>query len=75
MSHMVSWGMILTSGEFQCWDQIHMAYLSLFSYFDFHPAPNVPGISEKTHGVIPVWAFGTIVESTLPALRMGERVL
>ncbi|KAF8137562.1 hypothetical protein EV363DRAFT_1318335 [Boletus edulis] len=47
-----------------------------FRYFDFHAAPNAPeyGVSPTTHGVTPVWGFGTVVASTLPAIHSGERV-
>lgn len=48
----------------------------LCSYFDFHEAPEDPesGVSPATHGVTPVWGFGTVVASTLPAIHSGERV-
>ncbi|RXW22939.1 hypothetical protein EST38_g2908 [Candolleomyces aberdarensis] len=43
-----------------------------FRYFDFHPAPT----SElaRTHGLIPVWGFGTVVASTHSKIHVGERV-
>lgn len=44
------------------------------SYFDFHPAPEAEGVSQKSHGLIPVWGFGTVVTSTHPKIREGERV-
>jgi len=43
-------------------------------YFDFHPAPTLGSVSPKTHGLIPVWGFGTIVNSTHPRVQAGERV-
>ena len=45
-------------------------------YFDFHEAPEDPesGVSPSTHGVTPVWGFGTVVASTHPAIHSGERV-
>jgi hypothetical protein len=44
-------------------------------YFDFHEAPEGPGVSPSTHGVTPVWGFGTVVAtSTLPVVLLGERV-
>ncbi|EFI28166.1 hypothetical protein CC1G_14193 [Coprinopsis cinerea okayama7 len=43
-----------------------------FRYFDFHPAPT-PEL-EKTHGLIPVWGFGTVVVSKHPKIPVGERV-
>lgn len=48
----------------------------LCSYFDFHEAPEGPesGVSARTHGVTPVWGFGTVVVSTHPAIHSGERV-
>ncbi|KAF8889576.1 hypothetical protein BD779DRAFT_1439025 [Infundibulicybe gibba] len=46
-----------------------------FRYFDFHPAPDVPGVSSPSiHGVIPVWGFGTIARSSHPKIHEGERV-
>ncbi|THU84260.1 hypothetical protein K435DRAFT_971258 [Dendrothele bispora CBS 962.96] len=45
-----------------------------FRYFDFHPAPNEGGISPKTHGVVPVWGFGTVVASSHPKVLVGERL-
>lgn len=45
-------------------------------YFDFHPAPDdsSKNISQKTHGLVPVWGFGTVVESTHARISVGERV-
>ncbi|KAH7926170.1 hypothetical protein BV22DRAFT_1111900 [Leucogyrophana mollusca] len=45
-----------------------------FRYFDFHPAPTVGDVSAQTHGVIPVWGFGTVVTSTHAKIASGERV-
>ncbi|TFK72424.1 hypothetical protein BDN72DRAFT_815966 [Pluteus cervinus] len=45
-----------------------------FRYFDFHPAPETHPVSPHTHGLIPVWGFGTILESTHPKIHAGERV-
>lgn len=45
-----------------------------FRYFDFHPAPRSGTVSPETHGVIPVWGFGTIVRSSHPRIQRGERV-
>ncbi|KAF5335699.1 hypothetical protein D9611_009590 [Ephemerocybe angulata] len=42
------------------------------SYFDFHAAPT-PDLA-KTHGIIPVWGFGTIASSTHSSVQAGERV-
>lgn len=47
---------------------------SLARYFDFHPAPCADTVSPETHGVIPVWGFGTIIESSHPRIQRGERV-
>lgn len=44
-------------------------------YFEFHPAPKTRHTSPKTHGVIPVWGFGTVVESQVAQIQVGERVL
>jgi hypothetical protein len=48
---------------------------SLFNrYFDFHPVPEVGAVSSKTHGLIPVWGFGTVIVSAHPKIHEGERV-
>jgi hypothetical protein len=43
-------------------------------YYDYHPAPEAGTVSYKTHGLVPVWGFGTIVKSTHPRIPEGERV-
>jgi hypothetical protein len=43
-------------------------------YFDYHPAPSTGNVSSKTHGLVPVWGFGTIVASTHSRIKPGERV-
>ncbi|KDR79940.1 hypothetical protein GALMADRAFT_116466 [Galerina marginata CBS 339.88] len=47
-----------------------------FRYFDFHSAPESTdgNCSRKTHGLIPVWGFGTVIKSTHPKISEGERV-
>ncbi|EKM57956.1 uncharacterized protein PHACADRAFT_139428 [Phanerochaete carnosa HHB-10118-sp] len=45
-----------------------------FRYFDFHLAPRANGATPETHGLIPVWGFGTVVESSHPRIGVGERV-
>lgn len=45
-----------------------------FRYFDFHTAPSTGVVSPTTHGLIPVWGFGTIINSTHARIRIGERV-
>jgi len=45
-----------------------------FRYFEFHPAPALGDISPSTHGLIPVWGFGTVIDSTHPRISAGERV-
>ncbi|KAI0087432.1 hypothetical protein BDY19DRAFT_893251 [Irpex rosettiformis] len=45
-----------------------------FRYFEFNPPPTAGNVSPVTHGLIPVWGFGTIVESTHPEVSVGERV-
>jgi hypothetical protein len=47
---------------------------SSIRYFDYHPAPTAGSVSPKTHGLIPVWGFGTVVNSTHPHIQTGERV-
>ncbi len=44
------------------------------SYFDFHPAPETAKSSPKTHGVIPIWGFGTVVYSTHGSINTRERL-
>lgn len=45
-------------------------------YYDFYPAPTVPSqdISPKTHGVVPVWGFATVLVSSHPKVHVGERL-
>ncbi|KAJ7158072.1 hypothetical protein C8R46DRAFT_1291474 [Mycena filopes] len=45
-----------------------------FRYFDFHPSPETREVSPKTHGLVPVWGFGTVVASSHPKILAGERV-
>ncbi|KAG8936610.1 hypothetical protein FRC02_000603 [Tulasnella sp. 418] len=45
-----------------------------FRYFEFHRAPETSTTSAKTHGVIPVWGFGTVVDSTVGQIKVGERI-
>ncbi|KAF5371567.1 hypothetical protein D9758_003561 [Tetrapyrgos nigripes] len=56
-----------------------------YRYFDFHAPPTTSSptsISPKTHGVVPVWGFGTVIASSLslpPSLskfqvQVGERL-
>ncbi|KAF8235026.1 hypothetical protein L208DRAFT_1393236 [Tricholoma matsutake] len=45
-----------------------------FRYFDFHPVPETGAISSKTHGLIPVWGFGTVDVSNHPRIHQGEQV-
>ncbi|KAG8790460.1 hypothetical protein FRC17_008909, partial [Serendipita sp. 399] len=45
-----------------------------FRYFEFHAAPTTTQSSPKTHGVIPVWGFATVVQSTQKDIAVGERV-
>jgi len=47
-----------------------------FRYFDFHPVPEckASSVSPKTHGLIPVWGFGMVVQSSHPKIQNGERV-
>lgn len=48
----------------------------IISYFDFHPVPESDNwsTSPTTHGLTPVWGFGTIIASTHPKIKEGERV-
>ncbi|KAJ6622546.1 hypothetical protein B0H10DRAFT_2013190 [Mycena sp. CBHHK59/15] len=45
-----------------------------FRYYDFHSAPETNEVSAKTHGLVPVWGFGTIISSTHSKISPGERV-
>ncbi|KAJ7506904.1 hypothetical protein B0H11DRAFT_2169905 [Mycena galericulata] len=45
-----------------------------FRYYDFHPAPDTQNVSAKTHGLVPVWGFGTIVASSHSKISPGERI-
>lgn len=55
---------------------IYLMEVRFRRYFDFHAAPEAPesGVSPSTHGVTPVWGFGTVVASTHLAIHFGERV-
>ncbi|ESK83666.1 hypothetical protein Moror_2166 [Moniliophthora roreri MCA 2997] len=45
-------------------------------YYDFFPAPenSEENVSPKTHGVVPVWGFATVVASAHPKVHVGERL-
>ena len=43
-------------------------------YFDFHSLPQSDEVSSKSSGIIPVWGFATVVESSHPKINRGERV-
>ncbi|KAF8319458.1 hypothetical protein DL93DRAFT_2053669 [Clavulina sp. PMI_390] len=45
-----------------------------FRYFDFFPAPKTSLTSPKTHAVLPVWGYGTVIASSHPSLHVGQRV-
>ncbi|TFK34429.1 hypothetical protein BDQ12DRAFT_656785 [Crucibulum laeve] len=45
-----------------------------FRYFDFHASPLTTDVSSESHGVIPVWGFGTVVKSGHPKVELGEKV-
>ncbi|KAJ7738327.1 hypothetical protein B0H16DRAFT_1424839 [Mycena metata] len=45
-----------------------------FRYYDFHPAPETNETSPKTHGLVPVWGFGTVVASSHPKISSGELI-
>ena len=44
------------------------------SYFEFHPTPETDAVTPKTHGVTPVWGFGTVIISTHLEVHHGDRV-
>ncbi|KAF9069330.1 hypothetical protein BDP27DRAFT_1265111 [Rhodocollybia butyracea] len=67
------------------WSANNVTYQALgrhphFRYYDFHPAPAAPStstsepVSPQTHGVVPVWGFGTVVSSAHPKVIVGERL-
>lgn len=43
-------------------------------YFEFNYPPTVREVSKKTHGLIPVWGFADVIESTHSGIQVGERV-
>ncbi|KAL4254586.1 Protein of unknown function DUF2855 [Abortiporus biennis] len=45
-----------------------------YRYFDFHPAPESGAVNPKTYGLIPVWGFGTVLATSHPKVRKGDRV-
>ncbi|KAF7317060.1 hypothetical protein HMN09_00440600 [Mycena chlorophos] len=61
------------------WSANNVTYEALgeqahFRYFDFHSAPQSAKTSPETHGLVPVWGFGTIVASSHPKIAIGERI-
>ncbi|KAG6828346.1 hypothetical protein H0H92_008285 [Tricholoma furcatifolium] len=48
--------------------------LKVDRYFEFIDAPNAGLVSPKTHGLIPVWGFATVITSGHPKVHEGERV-
>ncbi|KAH8116688.1 hypothetical protein DFH11DRAFT_1687608 [Phellopilus nigrolimitatus] len=42
------------------------------AYFDFHTVPEKDTTSHKTHGLIPVWGFGTVVWSSHRRIDVGR---
>ncbi|KAI0697031.1 hypothetical protein BC835DRAFT_1270944 [Cytidiella melzeri] len=45
-----------------------------FRYFEYNYPPTVDKVSSKSHGLIPVWGFGTVVETAHPHVPVNERV-
>ncbi|KAF8334048.1 uncharacterized protein EI90DRAFT_3050810 [Cantharellus anzutake] len=45
-----------------------------FRYFDFFHAPETASTSQVSHGVIPVWGFGTVVATSHATVRVGQRL-
>ncbi|KAF8215236.1 hypothetical protein K438DRAFT_1562324 [Mycena galopus ATCC 62051] len=45
-----------------------------FRYYDFHAAPKTENVSPQTHGLVPVWGFGSVVASSHPKILTGERI-
>jgi Protein of unknown function (DUF2855) len=43
-------------------------------YYDFYPAPTTALTSPETHGIIPVWGFGTVIHSAHPTVKIGQRL-
>ena len=54
--------------------EIRNADSATVRYFEFHAAPTAKGVSAETHGVVPVWGFGTVIKSTHTRIHDGERV-
>ncbi|KAL5534942.1 hypothetical protein ACEPAF_3032 [Sanghuangporus sanghuang] len=47
---------------------------SHFRYFDFHNVPESKQTSRDSHGLIPVWGFGTVIWTSHKRIEAGERV-
>ncbi|KAK0458807.1 uncharacterized protein EV420DRAFT_1620517 [Desarmillaria tabescens] len=45
-----------------------------YRYFDFHTTPEHEEVSAKSHGIVPVWGFATVITSGHPKIAVGERV-
>ncbi|KAF5383984.1 hypothetical protein D9757_006951 [Collybiopsis confluens] len=62
------------------WSANNVTYQALgehphFRYYDFHSVPSNSGhVSPATHGLVPVWGFGTVVTSAHPKVFTGERL-
>ncbi|KAJ4470876.1 hypothetical protein J3R30DRAFT_1132585 [Lentinula aciculospora] len=74
-------GYILLQVDKLGWSTNNVTYQALgehshFRYYDFHPAPisSSASVTPQTHGVVPVWGFGTIVASAHPRVTVGERL-
>ncbi|KAJ3969193.1 hypothetical protein EV361DRAFT_804297 [Lentinula raphanica] len=63
------------------WSANNVTYQALgehphFRYYDFHPLPtsSSASVTPRTHGIVPVWGFGTVVASAHPQVIVGERL-
>ncbi|KAJ3859543.1 hypothetical protein EV359DRAFT_86282 [Lentinula novae-zelandiae] len=63
------------------WSANNVTYQALgehphFRYYDFHPAPvsSSASVTPQSHGVVPVWGFGTVVASAHSQVAIGERL-
>ncbi|KAJ3730109.1 hypothetical protein DFJ43DRAFT_1000283 [Lentinula guzmanii] len=74
-------GYILLKVDKFGWSANNVTYQALgehphFRYYDFHPSPtsSSASVAPQTHGVVPVWGFGTVVASAHPSVAVGERL-
>lgn len=52
----------------------YAAFGDAMNYWKFFPATDANGLAEPAWGQIPVWGFGTVIESRHPEVAVGEHL-